>query len=332
MSGRPEVPFAPVSYLRDRAWAVILGVFCVAFLAFMLGVLGLGPHAIFVCAAFVTLCLATMLAWGYLRRRRWYRELDDVLGSLEHAYYLAELMGRPAFLEGKVLLEACDAVCRADTADIAAQRERAEVLARFVDMWTHEIKTPLAAARLTLARMRGPEAMALRKDVERIELACERALFSLRTSSLSRDYRIVETPLAQVCRESIKSLANLLIDSGVGVQVDIGVQVRVQTDASWLRFVLRQVLSNAAQYGACTVGFSVAEGPAALGLDGVVLQVCDDGAGVPSDEVPHVFDRGYSGTNGRNEGTSTGYGLFLAAEVCREMGLGLTFASEEGRG
>lgn len=231
MSGRPEVPFAPVSYLRDRAWAVILGVFCVAFLAFMLGVLGLGPHAIFVCAAFVTLCLATMLAWGYLRRRRWYR-----------------------------------------------------------------------------------------------------ALFSLRTSSLSRDYRIVETPLAQVCRESIKSLANLLIDSGVGVQVDIGAQVRVQTDASWLRFVVRQVLSNAAQYGACTVGFSVAEGPAALGLDGVVLQVCDDGAGVPSDEVPHVFDRGYSGTNGRNEGTSTGYGLFLAAEVCREMGLGLTFASEEGRG
>ena len=162
MSGRPEVPFAPVSYLRDRAWAVILGVFCVAFLAFMLGVLGLGPHAIFVCAAFVTLCLATMLAWGYLRRRRWYREL-----------------------------------------------------------------------------------------------------FSLLTSSLSRDYRIVETPLAQVCRESIKSLANLLIDSGVGVQVDIGAQVRVQTDASWLRFVLRQVLSNAAQYGACTVGFSVAEGPAA---------------------------------------------------------------------
>ena len=64
----------------------------------------------------------------------------------------------------------------------------------------------------------------------------------------------------------------------------------------------------------------------------IVLQVCDDGAGVPSDEVPHVFDRGYSGTNGRNEGTSTGYGLFLAAEVCREMGLGLTFASEEGRG
>ena len=105
----------------------------------------------------------------------------------------------------------------------------------------------------------------------------------------------------------------------------------VFADAKWLAFVIGQIVVNAAKYGARTIRFSArVEG---RGADGrTVLEIADDGCGIPAADVPRVFDRGFTGENGRAQGSSTGMGLYLVAQLCEKMGLGVGLASEEGAG
>lgn len=324
--------FTWLTYLADRAAQLLVGAAGAACLYAMLRILGVARQAAVCMAAFVALLLGALLAWDYLRRREFYTTLAETLDELEHAHHLSSLVQPPGFLEGRIAYETCDELCRADAADLTAEREAARANREFVELWTHEVKTPIAAAKLTLSHLHGPEAVTLRQDLERIELSCERALYNARANTLSNDYVIRETPLAQLCREACKDLANLLIESHVTPTVRIGDGVTVLTDAAWTKFVVKQALSNSVKYGARTVTFSARERHPGTPEGNTVLEVADDGMGIAAEEVACVFDRGFSGSNGRDEGSSTGMGLYLAAQVCAAMGVHLQIASERGSG
>ena len=114
--------------------------------------------------------------------------------------------------------------------------------------------------------------------------------------------------------------------------MDVDEDVRVFADVKWLAFVIGQLVANAGKYGASTLRFSVREEGAGTSDARTVLEVADDGWGVPAGDVPRVFERAFTGENGRRAGSSTGMGLYLVAELCAKMGLAVALASEEGKG
>lgn len=324
--------FSLARYLRDRLGSVVAWLLAAGGVLAMTAVLGTTRTGSLACAAFVALCGLAATAGGYLRRRRFYRQLRDCEQSLEAAYHLASLVERPSFLEGQLLYDSCCEVCNASGTLITQEQERMRALQRFVDLWTHEVKTPIAAAKLTLARMRGQDANSLKLDLERIEASCERALYTTRIGLVSGDYALEEVQLGALCREACKSLSHLLISSGVMPCFKLGEDDRAFADASWMKFVLRQLISNSAKYGATRITFSSWVEDPCTPQGCVVLQVEDDGIGIPADEVPRVFQRGFCGSNGRAEGSATGMGLYLSAQLCEALGVSITLASEEGRG
>ncbi|MEG0505228.1 MAG: ATP-binding protein, partial [Raoultibacter sp.] len=108
--------------------------------------------------------------------------------------------------------------------------------------------------------------------------------------------------------------------------------VIIFADGKWLKFVIGQLLVNAAKYESTTIAIS-----SRLEADGTsdahtVLIIADDGCGIPAADINSVFEKGFTGENGRKFGSSTGMGLFLCATMCAEMGLGISIASEEGAG
>lgn len=324
--------FTLASYLRDRLGSIAAWLLAAGGAGAMTAVLGATTQGACAVVAFVALVGAAATAGGYLRRRSFYRQLSSCQGSLEAAYHLASLVERPEFLEGQLLYDSCCEVCDASSSLVTQEQERMRALQRFVDLWTHEIKTPIAAAKLTLARMRGQDANSLKLDLERIEASCERALYTTRIGLVSGDYALEEVQLGSLCKESCKSLSHLLISSGVTPVFKLGEHDRAFADASWMKFVLRQLISNSAKYGASTVSFtSWVENPCTP-QGCVVLEVADDGIGIPADEVPRVFQRGFCGSNGRAEGSATGMGLYLSAQLCEALGVSISIASEEGRG
>lgn len=323
--------FALGAYLRDHAAQAAVGAACIAGVSGMLAVLGAGWQAAVLAAAFMALCFAVMLAIGFARRARFYRELAGLSAQKAGPGNLASLLEEPDFLEGRLAWRALDEQGRAAADEITGHKQQNKEYRDYVELWIHEIKTPIAAANLMAADLHGPVATKLKGELDRIESQVEQALYYARSTSLAKDYAIRETALADAVRAACRKNARYLIESGVSVEVGLADDETVFADATWLSFIVGQVLANAAKYGASCVRFSSrteGEGGAAR----TVLAMADDGCGIPAADVPRVFERGFTGANGRTQGSSTGMGLYLAAVMCEKMGLGLGIASEEGTG
>lgn len=319
-------------YLRDRAVAVALVVVCALGVAGMLVVLGDGAQAAALGAGFVGACGAVAFTYDYARRNRFYRELERFVDDLDRAYYASSLLVEPEFLEGRIAFEALEAAGKAAADDVAFHKQQAEAYRDYIELWIHEIKTPIAAAELMTAGLHGPEASKLKGELDRIEGYVEQALFYARSTSLTRDFAIREVSLAEVVRDAVKKHARYLIEQGTLPRIEVSEEVRVFADAKWLAFIVGQLVTNAAKYGATQVSFSTRTEGEGTPAARTILEVADNGSGIPAEDVPRVFERGFTGRNGRMLGSSTGMGLYLVAELCAKMDLRVGLASEEGSG
>lgn len=206
----------------------------------------------------------------------------------------------------------------------AAQREYRE----YVERWVHEIKAPITAARLVCRELDGDTRRKLTVELSQIEAQVERALFYARAESLEQDCLIRKTDLAKIVSQAIENHRILLIQSGIRVETE-NMDCSVYTDEKWAVFILGQLLQNAARYQKEDPVISISAEP--LGKQ-VKLTVRDNGIGIPDHEIPRVFDRGFTGSNGRTRGGSTGMGLYLCKKLSGFLELDIRITSEEGDG
>ena len=206
----------------------------------------------------------------------------------------------------------------------ASQREYRE----YVEQWVHEIKTPITSARLICRELDGDTRRKLTGELARIEEHVERALFYARAESPERDCVIRQTDLVEIVAQAVGNHRSLLIQSGVRVETE-GLERSVYTDEKWAVFILGQLLQNAARYRGEEPVVTVSA--RSLGKQ-VQLTVADNGMGIPTHELPRVFGRGFTGSNGRARGGSTGMGLYLCKKLAGFLELGLDISSVEGEG
>lgn len=320
------------AYLRDRMGSIIVGVLCCAVVAGMLGILGVGRDATVLIPCFIALCGVIALGFEFARRRRFYNELVHLIADLDRTYYASELLEVPDFLEGRRTHEALEAVGKVAADEVSHHRQQAEAYRDYIELWIHEIKTPIAAAYLMVADLRGPEATKLKGELDRIESYVEQALFYARSASVAHDYAIRELVLVDAVHAACKKNARYLIGRGVSPVIEVSETITVFADASWLAFIVSQIVVNAAKYGASSVRFSTHVEKTTTNCNCTVLEISDNGPGISAADIPRVFDRGFTGQNGRAQGSATGMGLYLVATLCEKMGLGVALASEEGSG
>ena len=325
-------PFTPASYARDHWFALLALVLCLAGLFLMLPTLGVSSHGTLLIADFVTLCGLCVALIDYRRKAAWYRELSQLVASLRRASVFASLVAEPPFLEGSIAYETGRAVGSLSAAEVDGLAADDEAYRRYIELWIHEIKTPIAAVKLMTTNEGGPLASKVAREMERIEAQVDQALYYARSSSLSQDYAIREVDLLDAAREACKRNARFLIERDCTPRFSIPEGLTVLADEPWLVFILSQLTVNAAKYGATELTFVAREEEAGTPRGRTVLEVRDNGCGIPAQDVPRVFERGFTGEVGRAHGSATGMGLYLVASLCAAMGLHVGLASEEGVG
>ena len=204
-----------------------------------------------------------------------------------------------------------------------AERKAAE-MAEYYTLWAHQIKTPLAAMRLTLQNEDTPLSRRLTAELGRVDRYVEMVLAYLRLDAAATDYVLREYDLDPLLRASVKKFSGEFIDRRLALDLQ-PTGLRVLTDEKWLSFVLEQLLSNALKYtpeGKISV---YAEEPA-------VLCIADTGIGIAPEDLPRIFEPGFTGLNGRTDKRASGLGLYLCRRVCRNLGHGISAESEPGRG
>lgn len=190
-------------------------------------------------------------------------------------------------------------------------------------MWAHQIKTPIASMRLTLQNEDSDLARSLSGDLMRVEQYVEMVLVFLRLDSSTTDYVIRSHSLDDIVRPAVRKFAGEFIRRRLRLDYQ-PLDRTVVTDAKWLGFVVEQVLSNALKY---TVSGSVT-----IAMDGDDLCIRDTGMGIAPEDLPRIFDRGFTGLNGRRDTRASGIGLYLCRRICRSLGHTIRASSVPNQG
>lgn len=205
-----------------------------------------------------------------------------------------------------------------------ASRRRWSDTLDYYTVWVHQIKTPIASMRLTLQNSDSPESRRLSSDLGRIEQYVEMALAYLRLDSESSDYVIREFELDPLIRRSVKKFAGDFITKRLSLELT-PTETRVISDEKWLAFVIEQILSNSLKY--------TREGSVRIYMaEPRTLCIRDTGIGIAPEDLPRVFEKGYTGRNGRDDMRASGLGLYLCRRVCSNLGHGISAVSAPDEG
>lgn len=201
---------------------------------------------------------------------------------------------------------------------------------RFNDMvdyytvWAHQIKTPIASMRLTLQNEDTPLSRKLLSDLFRIEQYVEMIMAFLRLDSTSSDYVFKEHNIDTIIRQAVKKYANEFIDRKISLVYN-PIDYTVVTDDKWFSFVIEQILSNALKYtqkGSIKIYMN----------ENMMLCIEDTGIGIAPEDLPRIFEKGYTGYNGRSDKKASGLGLYLCKRICKNLDTGITVLSEIDKG
>ncbi len=307
-------------YLKCRCWPLLLLGACTGVFAWVLTLYQLPAEA----AGYGgLLCLIILLTAGLTDFFRWRRKVLFLESLRGQAALLMSLVPEPrepgeaAYRE--LLLELDEDRRTAVSALDARMRESVD----YYTMWVHQIKTPISAMRLILQEDESERGRALSAELFRVERYVELVLSYLRLGGASTDYVIRQVDVDNVLRQAARKYAPLFIRGKVSLELN-ETGLRALSDEKWLQLVIEQVLSNAVKYAP--------GGHVKVWSEGERLLVQDDGVGIAAEDLPRIFERGFTGYNGRMDKRATGIGLYLSQEICRKLGHTITVESELGKG
>lgn len=215
-------------------------------------------------------------------------------------------------------------LCEEQKRIVARNRAQQSRLIDYYTLWGHQIKTPIAAMRLHLQNEDSALSRTLSLELMRVEQYVEMLLAYLRLDSDSTDYVFREHSLDAVTRQAVRRFSGEFIARRLKLEYKAP-QLHVVTDEKWLLFVLEQLLSNALKYTREGV-ISIYPG------SGATLCIQDTGVGIAPEDLPRIFENGYTGVNGRLEQTASGLGLYLCKRILTNLGHDISIESTPGIG
>lgn len=215
--------------------------------------------------------------------------------------------------------------------------EKKREMADYYTMWIHQIKTPIAAMHLLLEDAGGETAdltgQQASEELFKIEQYAEMALHYARLDSLTSDLAFKRYEIHEIVKQAVRKYAVLFIGSGLTFSME-EFSLRAVTDEKWMAFVIEQVLSNAIKYtktGGISIYGANAAGERQTGeVNYMVIE--DTGIGIREEDLPRIFERGFTGYNGRMDKKSTGIGLYLCHQIMGRLGAAIRVESKEGKG
>ena len=309
------------AYIRQHrkgiaAFFLLCAVFCFSFFLYRLPLKAVLYPAL-ICAFFGLVFLGA----DFVRQRRRHAQLCE-LKKLPAAM-IASLPGAESIGESDY-----QDMIRALQDELAAlgnsSSARYHNLTEYYTVWAHQIKTPITSMRLTLQNEDTPLSRKLTSDLLQIERYVEMTLVFMRLDSDASDYVFREHSLDSIIRQAVAKFASEFIDRKLHLEY-VPIEKHVVTDEKWLCFVLEQLISNALKY---TRRGSVKLYP----REPLTLCIEDTGIGIAPEDLPRVFEKGFTGYNGRTDKKASGLGLYLCKRICDNLEIGLSVSSVPGRG
>mgnify|MGYP000534383297 FL=1 len=266
----------------------------------------------------------------YFKRKKFYDNLLNMLEELDEKYLITEIIKTPNFLEGKIFKNSLEQIDKSMLENVNKYKYMTEDYKEYIELWIHEIKIPISASKMVIENNKNAITKSIDEELDKVENYIEQALFYARSNTVEKDYYIRKVVLKEIVNESIKKNKSSLIQEKISIDIH-DLEIEVNTDNKWIVFILNQIIQNSIKYR--KKENSVIEIYANQGKENVILYIKDNGIGIKQGEIIRVFEKGFTGTNGRlSNKKSTGIGLYLCKKLCNKLGIGIELNSVQNEG
>ncbi len=311
-------------YFKNLLPSFLLQILCMLLLSLFLLAIGNSFDSIlFILFTWIGIDF-TITSFAYQKRKKELEKLLQLQEQLKEQYLIPELMKIPERADDQVfyfLLKTAEKSMLEQIDQI--RRERIEYK-EYIEQWIHEIKTPITAAKLLCENNRSPFTRDLLTELEKITRFTEQALYYARSEHTEKDYSIHEIHLFDIVHRAISDNKYLLIKNNVAIEITESDDM-IFSDEKWVQFILNQVIINAIQYRTKQPKLYIYS---KRQENQVCLFIKDNGIGISADDLPRVFEKGFTGKNGRIRQNATGIGLYLCKRLCEKLEIGLDLTSD----
>lgn len=318
-----------IEYIKEKFVFMVINIVMTLSGVVILKALKVDTYAILFISILNLIGVFSCYIYDYFNRKKYYDNLFKNLDGLDKKYFIAEILESGDFIESNIIYSVLEECTKSMKDEVADLKRNINDYKEYIETWVHEIKTPIASARLILENDEGYINKSVLEEIEKVEGFIEQVLFYARSSTVERDYIIKKIPLKNSINSVIRKNANILIEKRVKIQLE-DIEKKVYCDSKWIEFILQQIISNSVKYMDKDEKYIKIR---CLEKDkNIILKILDNGIGISEKSIEKVFEKGYTGENGRKYNNSTGMGLYLCKKLCLKLGLGISIKSKLGVG
>ena len=263
---------------------------------------------------------------NYIRKNRFYKEFNSNLKMLSKKYLILETIPQPDTYEEEVLVDALYEINKSMIETINEYQRNITEFKEFVEIWIHEAKIPISSLVLKCHNKKDKYDKTFLSIIRRLDNNIDEILYYVRSENTEKDFAITEVNLKEVVRNvGIKNKDDLL-ENNVSFETNLEA-LKVNTDKKWLEYILNQIINNSIKYR--SDNNSVIKINSYETDEKTVLEVYDNGIGIPKKDIGRVFEKSFTGTNGREKTKSTGMGLYIIKKLCDKLGHNIYIDSME---
>ncbi|MCR5584651.1 MAG: sensor histidine kinase [Lachnospiraceae bacterium] len=314
-------------HLKDRSTLFIIR--AVAFFSSLIFLIAFRTRAeliIVLSSIFLSACLIADIA-DYTRKKNYYNNLYMMLNDLDQKYLLPEMLPEAEFLEGAILKDVLFTCSKSMAENVALYKRRNKEFREYIELWVHEAKLPVAT--LELIGQNNPEIKnKMKAQIKSLDDYIENVLYYARSENAEKDYIIKEVTLKKAFGNAALKNREALQSADAEIKTD-GLDTAVLTDGKWLEFIFGQLIANSLKYRDESRSLCLTV-TAECNDHATVLSFKDNGIGIPEEDLPYIFDKSFTGSNGHTNPGSTGMGLYIVKSLCKRLGHSLSVRSEQG--
>lgn len=273
------------------------------------------------------LMLLLLFIINFVRKNKFYNELITNVNLLDKKYLVLETITNPSFYEGELLYQALYDINKSMAECVRERESSIEDFKEYVEMWIHEVKIPISSLTLLCHNHKEILDKSYLEQVRKLDNYIDQILYYVRSNYAEEDFIIKETLLEKVVSNVALKNKDDLLESKIDFIVELK-DLSVYTDSKWLEFILNQIINNSIKYRR-KIDDSFIKIYALDYSDKTVLNICDNGIGIPQKDLSQVFKKSFTGENGRTNTKSTGMGLYIADKLCKKLGHNIEIESEE---
>lgn len=315
------------NYLKTNVFIILLFVVIIAIIDLMLVTFETNRQAVMGVTATAILGFILYIVYDFGRKKKFFNKFLNDLDLLDKKYLITEIVEKPKFYEGEILYDALYEIDKSMSEKIKEYSLSIADFKEYIEMWIHEVKLPLASLNLMVHNHKELSDKKIIEQLKRIDDDVEQVLYYVRSENAEKDYLIKEIELNRVISNVAIKNKDILLENNIDFEVEVG-NKKVLTDSKWLEFIVNQIVSNSMKYIRNGVEHLIRI-TAEENNKNIILKIYDNGIGISKADIPKVFDKTFTGNNGRKIETSTGMGLYISKQLCKKLGHKITIDSKE---